>query len=124
MRERQELSLSGTFVPILLLPWDKLGPLGSDFTHNILTNPIYAGAYAFGRTTSKVSVEQGRKRVRRGVHRPMAEWDVLIKDHHEAYITWDEFERNQRVIANNATGKGRQLPGRRADLRREWREIP
>jgi hypothetical protein len=62
--------------------------------------------YAFGRTTSKVSVEQGRKRVRRGVRRPMAEWDVLIEDHHEAYITWDEFEKNQRVIANNATGKG------------------
>jgi DNA invertase Pin-like site-specific DNA recombinase len=77
-----------------------------NIVHNILTNPIYAGAYAFGRTTSKVSVEQGRKRVRRGVHRPMAEWDVLIKDHHEPYITWDEFERNQRVIANNATGKG------------------
>src|SRR5260370_39280602 len=77
-----------------------------NIVHNILTNPIYAGAYAFGRTTSKVSIEQGRKRVRRGVHRPMAEWDVLIKDHHEAYITWEEFERNQRVIANNATGKG------------------
>ncbi len=74
--------------------------------HNILTNPIYAGAYAFGRTTSKVSVEQGRKRVRRGVHRPMAQWDVLIKDHHEAYITWDQFQQNQRVIAENATGKG------------------
>jgi len=77
-----------------------------NIVHNILTNPIYAGAYAFGRTTSRVSVENGRKRVRRGVYRPMAEWDVLIKDHHEAYITWDEFERNQRVIANNATGKG------------------
>ena len=77
-----------------------------NIVHNILTNPIYAGAYAFGRTTSEVSIEQGRKRVRRGVHRPMAEWDVLIKDHHEAYITWEEFERNQRVIANNATGKG------------------
>jgi hypothetical protein len=38
-----------------------------------LTNPIYAG-YAFGRTTSRVSVENGRKRVRRGVHRPMAEF--------------------------------------------------
>ena len=74
--------------------------------HNILTNPVYAGAYAFGRTTSKVSVEEGRKRVRRGVRRPMAEWDVLLKDQHEGYITWDEFERNQRVIANNATGKG------------------
>ena len=77
-----------------------------NIVHNILTNPIYAGAYAFGRTTSKVSVEQGRKRVRRGVHRPMAEWDVLIKDHHAGYIAWEEFERNQSVIANNATGKG------------------
>jgi len=77
-----------------------------NIVHNILTNPIYAGAYAFGRTTSRVSIENGRKRVRRGLHRPMAEWDVLIKDHHESYITWNEFERNQRVIANNATGKG------------------
>jgi len=77
-----------------------------NIVHNILTNPIYAGAYAFGRTTSKVSVEQGRKRVRRGVHRPMTEWDVLIKNHHAGYVTWEEFERNQGVIANNATGKG------------------
>ena len=74
--------------------------------HNILTNPVYAGAYAFGRTTSKVSIEDGRKRVRRGLRRPSAEWDVLLKDQHEGYITWDEFERNQRVIADNATGKG------------------
>ena len=74
--------------------------------HNILTNPIYAGAYAFGRTTSKVSVEIGRKRVRRGVRRPISECDVLIKDHHEAYISWEDFERNQQVIANNAMSKG------------------
>jgi len=77
-----------------------------NIVHNVLTNPIYAGAYAFGRTTSRVSVKNGRKHVRRGVHRPMTEWDVLIKDHHEAYITWDEFERNLHVIANNANGKG------------------
>lgn len=74
--------------------------------HNILTNPIYAGAYAFGRTTSKVSVEDGRKRVRRGLRRPVTEWDVLLKEQHEGYITWDEFEKNQRVIANNANSKG------------------
>src|SRR6202049_928629 len=65
-----------------------------NIVHNILTNPIYAGAYAFGRTTSRVSVKGGRKHVRRGVQKPMAEWDVLIKDHHTAYITWDEFEHN------------------------------
>ena len=75
-----------------------------NIVHNILTNPIYAGAYAFGRTTSRVSVKGGRKHIRRGVQKPMAEWDVLIKDHHTAYITWDEFERNLEVIANNATG--------------------
>jgi hypothetical protein len=36
----------------------------------------------------------------------MAEWDVLLKDQHEGYISWSEFERNQQVIADNATGKG------------------
>src|SRR6202795_4217379 len=74
--------------------------------HNILTNPVYAGAYAFGRTVSKVSVENGRKRVKRGLRRPMAEWDVLLKDQHEGYISWSEFDRNQQVITDNATGKG------------------
>lgn len=72
---------------------------GLNIVHNILTNPIYAGAYAFGRTKSRVSVVDGRKRIRRGVHKPMPEWDVLIKDHQAAYITWDEFERNQKAIA-------------------------
>jgi DNA invertase Pin-like site-specific DNA recombinase len=74
--------------------------------HAILTNPVYAGAYAFGRTTNKVSVEEGRKRVKRGMRRPLAEWEVLLKDQHEGYISWTEFERNQRAIADNATGKG------------------
>ena len=74
-----------------------------NIVHGILTNPIYSGAYAFGRTKSRVSVEGGRKRIRRGVHKPMAEWDVLIKDHHAAYISWDDYERNLKVIANNAT---------------------
>jgi hypothetical protein len=62
-----------------------------------------------GRATSRVSVVDGRKRVRPGVHRPMAEWDVLIKDNHAAYITWDEFERNLKAIANNATGMSSAL---------------
>ncbi len=77
--------------------------------HNILTNPIYAGAYAFGRTGSQVSVVDGRKRIRRGVRRAIADWGVLLKDQHEGYITWDEFERNQRHIADNATGMGRTI---------------
>ncbi|BBB96601.1 MULTISPECIES: recombinase family protein [Bradyrhizobium] len=73
--------------------------------HHILTNPIYAGAYAFGRSGSRVTIEGGRKRIVRGLRREQRDWEVLIKDHHEGYITWAEFERNQRLITDNANGK-------------------
>lgn len=80
-----------------------------NIVHGILTNPIYAGAYAFGRTTSQISVVEGRKRVRRGICKPMADWDVLIKDHHAGYIAWEEFEGNLKAIASNATGMSNAL---------------
>ena len=73
--------------------------------HHILTNPIYAGAYAFGRTASRVSISDGRKKIVRGFRRNRSDWDVLINDHHDGYIAWSEFERNQRLIADNANGK-------------------
>ena len=41
--------------------------------HKLLTNPVYGGAYAFGRTESRVTVENGRKRVRRGFRRDRAQ---------------------------------------------------
>jgi excisionase family DNA binding protein len=74
--------------------------------HHILTNPIYAGSYAFGRRQTHVTIENGRKRITRDtVQRDWKQWSVLIHDHHERYITWAEFERNQHVIADNANGK-------------------
>lgn len=73
--------------------------------HHMLTNPVYAGAYAFGRRRARVTIEAGRKRVIRSLRRNWDEWDVLIKNHHDGYIGWDEFERNQRLIADNANGK-------------------
>jgi excisionase family DNA binding protein len=79
--------------------------------HHILTNPIYAGAYAFGRTHSRVSIADGRKRVVRGLRRDRGDWEVLIIDHHDGYLSWAEFERNQRLIADNATGKGMMARG-------------
>ena len=83
----------------------------------LLTNPIYGGAYAFGRTASRVTVENGRKRISRGHRRDREEWDVLIVDHHEGYIPWAEFERNQRLIADNANCRGLMVRGavRRGD---------
>lgn len=73
--------------------------------HHILTNPVYAGAYAFGRRTARVTIDNGRKRVVRSMQRDRRSWEVLICDHHEGYISWAEFERNQQLIADNANGK-------------------
>ena len=84
---------------------------------HILQNPIYAGAYVFGRTGSRTVIEDGRKRVIAGLSKPQEDWDVLIPDHHDGYISWDTYERNQRLIADNATGKFG--PGRGAIRRGE-----
>ena len=73
--------------------------------HHILTNPVYAGAYAFGCRTARVTLENGHKRVIRSMQRDWRSWEVLIRDHHEGYISWAEFERNQQLIADNANGK-------------------
>ncbi len=79
--------------------------------HHMLTNPVYAGAYAFGRTGSRTYLENGRKRVVRGFRRERDEWDVLIRDHHDGYITWAEYERNQRAITENANRHGAAVRG-------------
>lgn len=79
--------------------------------HRLLTNPVYAGAYVFGRTASQVRVEGGRKVIRRGVRRGQDEWGVLIRDHHAGYITWEQYERNQCLIGENANMKGAMVAG-------------
>ncbi|MER9560267.1 recombinase family protein [Mesorhizobium sp. M0323] len=86
--------------------------------HHILTNPIYAGAYAFGRTGSRITIESGRKRIVRGLRKERSDWEVLLIDHHEGYLSWADFERNQRLIADNANGKGVMARGapRRGEL--------
>jgi DNA invertase Pin-like site-specific DNA recombinase len=73
--------------------------------HHILTNPVYAGAYAYGRKTNRVTIENGRKRAAQTWHRHWQDWEVLIKDHHESYISWAEYERNQALMADNSNGK-------------------
>lgn len=67
----------------------------------ILRNPIYAGAYAYGKTGVTVEYREGGSRKR--IHRkPMDEWLSLIYDHHEAYIDRKDFERIQEMISKNS----------------------
>jgi DNA invertase Pin-like site-specific DNA recombinase len=69
---------------------------------NILQHPVYAGAYVFGRTTQRTSVVADRARKTIGHSKPMHAWNVLLRDHHLGYISWEQFEENQKMIAENA----------------------
>jgi DNA invertase Pin-like site-specific DNA recombinase len=76
----------------------------------LLTNPIYAGAYAFGKTKARTTVIDGRARKTAGHKKPRSEWTVLIPDHHLGYISWEQYERNQAKIASNTHMKSRMEP--------------
>ena len=69
--------------------------------YNILTHPVYGGAYVFGRTEhgTRYDVRQTRKVSHR---RPREEWIALIPHHHEGYIAWEQFEEIQTTIAANS----------------------
>ena len=60
--------------------------------YHVLTNPVYAGAYAYGKSRFEVTLDtsgQQKKRVRK---LPVSEWSVLIRGHHEVYIDWSAYE--------------------------------
>jgi DNA invertase Pin-like site-specific DNA recombinase len=69
--------------------------------HHVLTNPVYAGAYAYGKTRQETTLDASgarRKRIRR---LPRSEWQVLIPEHHEGFIDWHTYEANQDRMAQN-----------------------
>jgi DNA invertase Pin-like site-specific DNA recombinase len=79
--------------------------------HSVLTNPVYAGAYAYGKTRRERYVDEHgvpRKRVRR---LPREEWGVLIWDHHPGFIDRDTFERNKARIARNTRPRAHEPGG-------------
>jgi hypothetical protein len=74
---------------------------------HMLGNPMYAGAYAFGKTEVRTKVIDGRARKSEGHFKALESWTVLIHDHHPGYISWEQFERNQSMLADNAHMKSR-----------------
>jgi len=70
--------------------------------HSMLTNPIYAGAYVYGRRETRTKIVDGHTRKSAGHRKPQSGWKVLIKEHHPSYLSWEEYERNQSMITANA----------------------
>jgi DNA invertase Pin-like site-specific DNA recombinase len=66
--------------------------------YHVLTNPVYAGAYACRRDVTLDASGVRRKRVRK---LPRSQWSVLIPNHHEGFIDWSTYEANRaRITAN------------------------
>jgi DNA invertase Pin-like site-specific DNA recombinase len=68
----------------------------------ILHNPLYAGAYAYGRRTQRTKIVDGRARKVSGFDKPRGDWNVLRHDSHPGYISWQEYEDNQKLLLENA----------------------
>ncbi len=66
-------------------------------TLEVLHNPRYAGAYALGRTRQRKQGIGGRTTRKL----PRSEWSVLLRDQHPGYISWDDYDENQRRLHEN-----------------------
>lgn len=79
--------------------------------HHVLTNPVYAGAYVYGKTRQETVLDASgvrRKRVRK---LPRSEWQVLIPEHHPGFIDWPTYEDNQARIAKNTRPRPHKAGG-------------
>jgi DNA invertase Pin-like site-specific DNA recombinase len=68
-----------------------------------LGNPLYSGTYVFGRTKVVKELDEHGNQKSRQKPQEMEDWDVIIHDHHPAYISWDQYLKIQKQIEKNIT---------------------
>ncbi len=79
--------------------------------HQVLTNPVYAGAYAYGKCRHERYVDEQGKIRKRTRHLPLSEWAVLLPDHHPGFIDWATYQANQARIDANVHPQPHQAGG-------------
>src|SRR5712692_450273 len=106
----------GLSFPLQTMPAGMPGPIRwvtPTYTalHHILTNPVYAGAYTYGKTKYERYVDEHgavRKRIR---HLPVEQWAVLIQEHHPGFIDWATFQANRARLDSNTRPQPHQPGG-------------
>jgi DNA invertase Pin-like site-specific DNA recombinase len=78
---------------------------------NMLNSPVYAGAYAYGKSRHERVLDEHGRIKRRVRSLPRSEWAVLIREHHEGYIDWATYEANQARIGANIRPRPHQAGG-------------
>jgi DNA invertase Pin-like site-specific DNA recombinase len=79
--------------------------------HSILTSPVYAGAYVYGKSRHERVLDEAGKIKRRSRKLPPSQWAVLIHEHHEGYIDRATYEANQARIGSNVRPRPHQPGG-------------
>jgi DNA invertase Pin-like site-specific DNA recombinase/predicted DNA-binding transcriptional regulator AlpA len=69
--------------------------------YHVLTNPVYAGAYAYGKSRHEVTLDRCGTRKKRVRKLPQSQWSVLIPHHHQGFIDWSTYEANRARISAN-----------------------
>ncbi len=79
--------------------------------YHVLTNPVYAGAYAYGKSRHEVILDASGARKKRVRKLPRSQWSVLIPNHHEGFIDWSTYESNRARITANTHPRPHQSGG-------------
>ena len=69
--------------------------------HHVLTNPVYAGAYAYGKTKHERYLDEDGNCKKRTRHLPENEWPVLLPNHHPGFLDWETYLANQERRDSN-----------------------
>jgi DNA invertase Pin-like site-specific DNA recombinase len=75
-----------------------------------LNNPTYAGTFVYGRRRERKSGKHPSGRGRTLLRDP-EQWQIVIHDHHQGYIKWEEFERNQMQLRENTAAEANYRGG-------------
>jgi hypothetical protein len=103
----QQFNADGVLFPVRVRTGARKGelawmPLQHWRVLRTLHNPRYAGAFAYGRRRERLAAN-GKKSYQRV---PREQWIALIPDAHPGYISWDQYETNQKLLLGNATAHG------------------
>ncbi|MCA1677504.1 MAG: recombinase family protein, partial [Actinobacteria bacterium] len=74
--------------------------------HGFLTNPVYAGAFVFGRTRTDKALDAHGRVQRRTLELPIEQWSVCLPDHHPGYVCWDEYLATRERLRSNMIRRG------------------
>ena len=79
--------------------------------HTVLSNPVYAGAYTYGKTRREQFFDEHGNLQKRTRKVPRGEWAVLIREHHKGFIDWTTYEAIQARLGANTRPQPHQAGG-------------